>query len=52
MKHKAVQNFWKYVGINLKSESDKQMQGPRTAPPLPPLVLLIQQPLEMLKKKN
>lgn len=31
MKHKAVQNFWKYVGINLKSESDKQIQGPRTA---------------------
>lgn len=35
MKHKAVQNFWKYLGINLKSESDTQIQGPRTAPPLP-----------------
>lgn len=35
IKHKAVQNFWKYLGINLKPENDKQIHGPRTAPPLP-----------------
>lgn len=35
MKHKATQNFLKYLGINLKSERDKQIQGARTAPPLP-----------------
>lgn len=35
MRDKMVQDSGKYLGINLKSEGDKQIQGPRTAHPLP-----------------
>lgn len=35
MRDKMVQDSGKYLGMNLKSEGDKQIQGPRTAHPLP-----------------